>query len=453
MRKRTSYAAGLLVLMAMSACAARRPGSALQPGFNLFSKQQDVQLGQQAEQKVLQQYQVVHNQFLDDYISRVGERLAATPQARDSGFQFKFYLLNSKEVNAFALPGGPVNVFTGLIKDTDNEGELAGVLAHEMSHVILRHGTNQVSKANLMEIPAALAGAAVGNSGLGQLLQLGLGVGLNGLFLKYSRTDESQADALGSHLMAEAGYNPIEMANFFEKLQSEGGAGVPQFLSDHPNPGNRVKAVEAEIRTMPQQRYGFSTGEFQQAKNLVNQLPAPPPSRQQQQSFVNTDNSGAAGGFQQLRTQQFTMEYPSDWQVFGDQNSSSFTIAPRQGLVQSGNGGVAVGYGAIVSYFFREGGGRENLRQTTNDLIHHLHADNPGLQVSGNPRSTRVGGSSGMVTQLSGDSPFGGPETDMLVTVDRPQGTFYMVLVAPQRNWGQLQPEFEQILRSIRFNQ
>jgi predicted Zn-dependent protease len=150
------------------------------------------------------------------------------------------------------------------------------VLAHEMSHVILRHGTNQVSKATLIEIPAEVAGAAVGQSTLGQVVQLGLGVGLNGLFLKYSREDESQADALGARIMAEAGYNPIEMAAFFEKLQGKGGPGVPQFLSSHPSPGNRVQAVQAEIRAMPRYPYGFSTGEFPEAKQLVAQLPAPP---------------------------------------------------------------------------------------------------------------------------------------------------------------------------------
>ncbi len=260
------------VLLIAGTAAAQTP----RPGFNLFSKQQDVQLGTTAESQVLQQYQEVRNPFLEDYLRRVGERLAQTPQARDSGFQFQYHLLNSKDVNAFALPGGPVNVFTGLISTTDNEAQLAGVLAHEMSHVILRHGTNQASKAELFKIPEVLAGAALGGTTLGRLASAGLGLGLNGLFLKYSRTDESQADALGARLMAEAGYNPVEMAYFFEKLESQPGSRAPQFLSDHPNPGNRVKAVEREIQTFPQAQYGYSTGEFDRAKSLVAQLPPAP---------------------------------------------------------------------------------------------------------------------------------------------------------------------------------
>lgn len=451
MTHRKLVATVVLGLLGAVACAARKPGSPITPGFNLFSKQQDIQLGQQAAAQVRQQYQVVQNQELQDYIKRIGEKLAATPQAQQSGFQFSYTLLNSNEVNAFALPGGPTFVFTGLLKAADNEGELAGVLAHEMSHVILRHGTNQASKANLIQLPAELAGAVVGNGAMGQLINLGLGVGLNGLFLKYSRTDESQADAMGTHIMAEAGYNPIEMANFFEKLQAQGGQGVPQFLSDHPSPGNRVKAVEAEIRTLPQRQYNANTGEFQHEKQLVAQLPPPPPNKrgpQQQQQSTNTD--GASSGYQQLRSQNFTVDYPSDWRAYGDQNSSAVTIAPQQGLVQGPNGGTSVAYGAILSYFFPEQNGQK-LAQATSDLIHHLHAENPSMQESGGQRRIRVAGNQGLQTQFTSQSPLGGAETDMLVTVSRPQGLFYMVLVAPQQNWGQLQPVLEHMLSSLQF--
>ncbi|MFB3829487.1 MAG: M48 family metalloprotease [Bryobacteraceae bacterium] len=165
-----------------AACAARQPGRAPNPGFNLFSKEQDIQLGREAAAHVRQQYQVVQNQFLQDYVSRVGQRLALQPEA--GGYPYSFTLLNDRSVNAFALPGGPAFVFTGLVQAAENEAQLAGVLAHEISHVALRHGTNQVSKANLLQIPAVLAGAAAGSgSMMGQLAQLGIGVGFNSLLL------------------------------------------------------------------------------------------------------------------------------------------------------------------------------------------------------------------------------------------------------------------------------
>jgi predicted Zn-dependent protease len=257
------------------------PAVAPKPGFNLFSKEQDIQIGQQAAAQVRQQYPVVQNQFLQDYIARVGTRLASQPQAQ--GFPYSFTLLHVRQINAFALPGGPTFVFTQLVVFVDNEAQLAGVLAHEISHVALRHGTNQLSKQQLLQLPAALAGAAIDGSLMGRILTVGLGAGLNGLFLRYSRQDESEADALGTRIMAEAGYNPIEMAHVFEKLAAQGGPGVPEFLSDHPSPGNRVKAIQEVIRTLPQRPYNFSTGEFQRAQQLIRELPPPPPPKQAQQ--------------------------------------------------------------------------------------------------------------------------------------------------------------------------
>lgn len=264
----------LLMCLLFGVASARRAGDPLRPGFNLFSKDQDVQLGQENAQEVRKQYETVRNPHLQDYIRRVGDRLAAAPEARQSGFQFTFTLVNVPQVNAFALPGGPMFIFTGLFKDTENEAQLAGVMAHEMSHVILRHGTHEASKANLIKLPLALAGAATGGSLLGQVAEMGLGLTANSFILKFSRDAESEADALGSHLMSEAGYNPIEMARFFEKLAGNGNQ-VPQFLSDHPNPGNRERAIEQEIRTLPQQQYGYETGEFARVKAEILALPAP----------------------------------------------------------------------------------------------------------------------------------------------------------------------------------
>ena len=440
----------VLLVVSLGACAARQPGQTIKPGFNMFSKEQDVQLGREAAQQVTQQYQLVRDQNLQNYLKRIGERLAATPSARQSGFPFTFSLLNENSVNAFALPGGPMFVFSGLLRAADNEAQLAGVMAHEMSHVILRHGTSQASKANLIQLPAMLAGAVVGNGSLlGQLAQLGIGFGANSILLKYSRSAESDADALGARMMSEAGYNPIEMARFFEKLEAEGGARGPQFLSDHPNPGNRMRAIEAEIRALPQGTYGFETGEFSRAKSAVGSLPAAP--KRNTRSSYEPPQGAPSGGMRELRGARYALNYPADWQAFGDNNSAMITLAPREALVQDSRGGVQVGYGAILSYFFPEGG-RGNLRDATDELIHHLHSANPSMQVaSRNSRRVRVDGSDGLVTMLESASPFGGAEQDALLTVARPEGVFYMIFIAPSRNFGQLQGTFDQMIRSLRF--
>ena len=262
----------LIASLLAAALAAAQGLPKLKPGFNLYSKQQDVELGHAAAQEVAKKYQVVRDRDLQAYISRVGRRLISQPQADAADFPYTFTLVNDKSVNAFALPGGPTFVHTGLILDAENEAQLAGVLAHEISHVALRHGTHQASKALGVQLIAGALGAGAGHSMLGQLAQAGLAFGANSVLLKYSRDAEKQADLLGAQIMAGAGYNPIEMARFFEKLQAEGGARGPQFLSDHPNPGNRVQYVENEIRYLPATRFTGDANEFRQMQNRVRAI-------------------------------------------------------------------------------------------------------------------------------------------------------------------------------------
>jgi Zn-dependent protease with chaperone function len=439
---------GVAAILAAVAASARQAGQPLKPGFNLFSKEQDIQLGQANAKQVLAQYQVVNNQFLQDYVRRVGGRLAETPEAKQSGFQFDFTVLNVGEINAFALPGGPMFIYTGLLKACESEAQLAGVMGHEMSHVILRHGTHEATKANLIQLPALLAGSVIGDTSvMGKLAGMGLGLGANSFVLKFSRDAESEADALGSHLMSEAGYNPIEMAHFFEKLAT--GSQPPQFLSDHPNPGNREKAIQAEVQTLPQRSYGYETKDFPRMKSELAMLPPPPkaPAIPQPQPGA----SAASGEWKQFQGQMFNVAYPNNWQVLGDPNASEITIAPQDGVVTR-NSNTEIGYGAILSYFVPDNN-RSDLRSATDDLIHHLHVDNPRLAATSKGRATRVGGTPGLLTTLSSSSPLGGDEADLLLTAMRPQGLFYIILIAPQSNAGQLQSTLQKIQDSIRFNQ
>jgi hypothetical protein len=238
------------------------------------------------------------------------------------------------------------------------------------------------------------------------------------------------------------------MARFFEKLAAEGGARGPAFLSSHPDPGNRMQLVQQEIRTFPRTEYGYQTGDFNQAKQLVGSLPAPRQSANADRE-MEVPSAPAGGGMRELRAQNFTLNYPDSWQTFGDNSGAMVTIAPQQGIVQGRGGNTQIGYGAVVSYFFPEGS--RNLRQATEELVHHLHANNPSMQSSGQQRSVRVDGHSALITMLSSSSPFGGAEVDALLTVQRPEGLFYMVFIAPQSQFAQLQSTFDQMVRSIRF--
>jgi predicted Zn-dependent protease len=270
-------------LILLAACAGAQKPRTLKPGFNLFTRDQDVQLGKEAAAQIEKQVTLANNAELDGYVRRIGEKLAATPEA--GGFPYTFRVVNDKSINAFALPGGPAFVNSGLLAAAANEAQVAGVLAHEISHVALRHGTNQASKANLIELPAALAaGMLGGGSGSGTMLsklaEFGIGLGANSVLLKFSRDAERDADLLGTRIMARVGYDPIEMARFFEKLEAEGGVRGPQFLSDHPNPGNRVKAVQAEIALLPRRTYTTGNArEFARMQKIAAALPPPPERR------------------------------------------------------------------------------------------------------------------------------------------------------------------------------
>jgi predicted Zn-dependent protease len=280
MRRITKLSTILLVMFALSALA--HGPTQIKPGFNLFTKQQDVQLGQELAAQVRKQKTVVKDPAVTACVKAVGKRLTASQEAKASGFPFTFEVIADPSINAFALPGGPMFINTGLLRAVDNEAELAAVMGHEMSHVILRHGTNQASKDNFVELLAMLGGQIADSSGgmMAQLAQLGIGLGANSVVLKFSRTAESQADLMGSHLMAEAGYDPMEMAKFFEKLSAEDGSRAPQFLSDHPNPGNRERAIEQEAARLPERTYGYQTGKFQQMKKALANIHEPPPKPQ-----------------------------------------------------------------------------------------------------------------------------------------------------------------------------
>jgi len=436
----------LLMASSVNVGLARKPGDPLKPGFNLYSKQQDIEVGKQSAERVRQQYQLVQSPELQAYVQKIGERLAKTPTAANSGFPFSFTLLNYKEVNAFALPGGPTFIFTGLIKAADSEAELAGVLAHEISHVVLRHGTNRASKANLIERPAQIIGALNSLTLLGRLVNVGLGLGLNGIFLKNSRADESEADALGAHIMSEAGYDPVALAQFFVKLEARGGPGVPEFLSDHPSPGNRVEAVKAEARTMPARVYTSDNREFESMKVTIAKLPPPPDLRAKDIGISDANVSG----YKKLSTPQFSIEYPSNWKVRSDSDSNILAFAPDEGIVYGAKGEPAIGYGSVLSYYFADLG-RSSLSDATHDLIQRLRTEDPGIHDSGVQKRAEAGKQPALMTQFTSNSPFGGTETDMLVTVARPEGLFYLIFISPERNWDQTHLTFEHMIQSIHF--
>ncbi len=440
-------------------------------------RDQQIQLGQKAVAEVYKQMPVLPDSSpLTRYVQSLGHKLdSVIPQQYN--WPYQFHVVEQKEVNAFALPGGPVFVNVGTILAADNEAELAGVIAHEMSHVYMQHSIKQMQKSTGPNILAGLGqilGSMIGGVG-GAIASLGGQIGGGLLSMKYSRTDEAQADAVGAIIMYKAGYNPLYLAQFFQKLEKQGGAGGPQMLSDHPNPGNRYEAIKNEIKDWPAEPYHNDSQQFVQARNDARTVPAytaqqidqmaksgqihnvagpgqGEPGTAPPMNAPNTSEVMPSGGFQQYQG-PFSMEYPSNWQVMQDQQSGGVTIAPQAGVAQNG-----LAYGVVVGPFQAQDA--NSLNTATQQLISTLQQQNPGLRQAGNIQKIRVNGVSGRSVDLLGQSPIAGPnghpleEHDWLVTLPMSNGGIIsLVFVSPERDFSRLRPTYQQMLRTFRLNQ
>jgi len=450
----------LAVLLVFSIAAPRALQARVTPshGFNMFSAQEELQAGQQSAAQVAKQLPVLPDSDpVTIYVQRLGQQLAA--HAPGEKWPYTFHVVNQKEINAFALPGGPVFVNVGTIQAADNEAELAGVMAHEISHVVQRHGTRAASKQMAAQLPLAILGGVMGQGALSQMAQMGLGFGIGSYFLKNSRTAESEADLLGTDIMYDTGFNPRAMADFFTKLQQEGGARGPQFFSDHPDPGNRAQSVAKEVATLPRKTsYRSDSAEFRDVRQRVSGMrpltAQQIAERQQQQTSATNAASGGVQPSASLRSfshRDFAISYPDNWQVFGDQNSA-LTIAPQSGVTQN-----AVAYGVMINTYQPEDA-NASLDQATHELLASLRQSNPELRAIGHDENIRVNGIAGKSVDLVGNSPLrdqngrASQERDWLVALMRKDGTLlYIVSIAPDKDFEALRPTFEQMLKSLRL--
>ncbi len=450
--------ATLAMALAMAATALPQPRN-VKPGFNFFSVDQDIQIGKEYSAQVEKEMKILNHPELSAYVERIGRRLASGEGAGKYPYTFK--VVQDDAINAFALPGGPTYVHTGLIAAADNEAMLAGVMGHEIAHVALRHGTNQVSRANLIQIPAMLGAQLAGGGITGMLTQLGVGLGANSLLLKYSRNAERDADILGARLMHQAGYNPIEAARFFEKLEAQTGkrSGIESFLSSHPAHSSRRQEIEREIQYLPQRNYNASAGDLGQMKRSIQGLPAAPKTQGQQAAPQQGQGTQPAAGpvapsntMRQFRGRVGAFSHPDNWELLSDANAAEVTVAPRQAVVRDQQGKSHITQGVIASVY-QPRQQRTNLRNATQELVQNLQQSNPGMQVSGNSRSVRVDGRAALMTTLTSQSALGGREIDTLVTVDHSNGLYYMVFITPESQFEATKNAFEQILRSVNLPQ
>lgn len=487
----------LSVILAATLLSAQSIGPEFpNPGKVGMSRDQQRQLGLQAAAQVYKQMPVLPDSSPEtQYIRQLGQKLVATIPPEYS-WPFEFHVVAQKEINAFALPGGPMFINVGTITAAANEAQLAGVMAHEMSHVYMQHSAKQASKAEKTGLFAGLAGAVlgatVGGGLVGQLGQMGIQMGAQGMMLKYSRADEAQADAVGAIIMYKAGYNPQAMADFFKTLESQNTGAPPQWLSDHPDPGNRETAIEKETRNWPPENYQTNSAAFQKVKQQAATVRAYTAEeiaqgaqsgqwaalnqkngavfRPSAAAPVNASASAPASAApaapavsvqsvlpsQRLVTAdlgRLKISRPENWQVMMPRRQgNSFMIAPQSGVT-----GNAVGYGVVINAVAPPNGQRLSIDEVTAQLVQDMEASGE-VQSVGKAQPITVAGIQGRSLPMQSKSPFSDAngqqqaERDWMVTLPQRDGSvIFLVFVAPQSEFARFQPTYESMLKSVQF--
>jgi beta-barrel assembly-enhancing protease len=445
------FALVLIIFLSVSPCLEAR----VEPthGFDIFSQDEEIQLGKQNAAEVMKQLPMLPD---SDPVTQYVQKLGAGLAARAPGYHwpYSFHVVNVKEINAFALPGGPIFVNLGTIQAADNEAQLAGVMAHEISHVVQRHGTRAASKQMGAQLPLAILGGLMGNSTLAKAAEMGISFGVGSYFLKNSRQSESEADLLGTDIMYDSGYQPQQMAVFFEKLEKQMGAGansmINQFMSDHPNPGNRAEAVTREVKTLMPRTYLTDSGEFKAIKTrVVGMKPLSSAEVAAMQKQGGPSDITPSTNLKVFMHNEYEISYPENWQVYGDQ-SSSVTIAPSSGVSQN-----AVAYGVMIANYQPEEAG-ESLDAATHELIAGLRQSNPDLKQIGRDETIRMRNVTSKSAELIGSSPIKDAqgralqERDWLVAIARRDGTvLYLVFISPDKDFASMRPAFEGMLRTL----
>jgi beta-barrel assembly-enhancing protease len=448
-------------------------GSKIEMPKNKFTVAQDVQLGREAAAEVERQMPLLpENGDVDDYVERVGARLvsAIPSQFQHREFNYEFDVVNARDINAFALPGGPLYVNRGMIEKARNEGELAGVLAHEVSHTALRHGTAQATKAQswkfqLPAIGGAILGAIIGGN-VGGVIAQGTQFGLSAYFLKFSRDYERQADLLGAQIMARAGYDPRDLANVFRTIEGESGSGGPEWLSSHPNPGDRYDRIvkEAQRLNVNPARTTQDTAAFDRIQaDLRRMSPAPTMEeiarsgkrspqgdrRYPDESRIETRVEPPSRNYRTYTgSNVFRINVPDNWREFPEQTSVTFAPPGAFGNYQEQ---AVFTHGVIVGVVNAQS---RDLRQATDRYINSLLQNNQYLDTRGNYRRAKIDRQSALRMTLEGRAPATGrvEQVQVYTTMLRDGNLFYVISVVPRDQAREYNRTFRNVLSSIDLN-
>ena len=435
------------------------------PPDNKYSPADDVKLGQEAAAQAEQQLPIMRDDAVTSYVEGIGRRLveAIPSNLQHPEFRYTFKVVNVREINAFALPGGPMFVNRGMIEAAHTEGEVAGVMAHELSHVVLRHGTAQAGKQTpyaIGTIAGAVLGAIIGGN-LGSVISEGTRFGLGTAFLRFPASSSGRPTSKGAQIMARAGYDPRDMANMFKTIQKQGGPGGPQWLSDHPDPGNRIKYITDEAAKLRIENPIRDTRAFEQVKAHLKSLPAAPTTEEATKSAGNNRRTPGTGqppssNIERPSSQytkytegdQFQVSVPSNWRELPGNNTVTFAPPGAYGAI---NGQSVFTHGVEIGMSRNE---THDLQTATDESIRSLSNGNPDLRRESGYDRVSLGNRNGLHTVLSNRSEASGqPETIELFTTQLRDGSlFYLIGVAPRAEANIYSNVFRRVASSVRFN-
>ena len=440
--------------------------TAIKLAKNRYTPQQDVELGKKGAAEVRQQFPIIENERIARYLTGIGDRLvaAAPPELKEPVYEYSFTAVNLKEINAFALPGGPMFVHRGMFDAAEAEAEVTGVMAHELAHVLLRHGTANASKAQnpwmqIGQLAGMIGGSVIGGAA-GSAIAQGSQFGLGTLLLRYSRDFEKQADLLGAQVMARAGYDPRSLAHMFETIEKQsksgGGGGSPQWMSSHPNPGNRTQYIrkEAEMLSIAN---AADTSEFVPIKSVFASLP--PAKSMGDAAKGNAREAPPSTGtpgqpvpapsaeYQELTGGRiFQAAAPANWTVL--RSEGAIKVVPQNGYGPL-NGQTVFTHG--VEFGVMKAAAKD-LREATNAWLKSVAQSNPELRANGQQQQIDMSGRAGLATPLVNPSSLGGAEHISLYTTFLADGNlFYYLTVVPEKDAEAFQQAFQRVGRSIRF--
>jgi Zn-dependent protease with chaperone function len=434
---------------------------------NKYTPEQDVQIGKEAAAEIRKEYPIIQDEKVAAYLKMLGDRLvaAAPAELKKPVYEYSFTPVNLKEINAFALPGGPMFVHRGMFAAAAAEAEVVGVMAHELAHVLLRHGTANATKASnpwlqIGQIAGQVGGAMVGGAAGGAIAQ-GSQIGLGSLLLRYSRDFEKQADLLGAQIMAKAGYDPRALARMFQTIEKEsGGSKDPQWMSSHPNPGNRTVYInkEAEALTIasPADQSQFNTIKTQFAGMPAALTMAELAKRKTEGTAASVQSVGTPGQpvprpsaqFQAVSGGKvFQAQVPSNWTSLS--TSNAIRVVPENGFGQL-NGQTVFSHG--VEFGIAQAGSRD-LRQATIAWLKAVAQNNPELKLAGEQRQLQMSQRAALMTPLVNASQLGGQELISLYTTFLADGgtLFYYLTIVPEKDSANFQDTFIRIVQSIRL--